>query len=193
MNRIRSAISIAVSVLALAACSKAPPAAQDDATAGVAPAAAPAADVTAALDNGPGLKAGLWQTTVKVKGMTSGMVTKMCLDEGLSKKFSEMGTSNPGKMDCAPVSASRNGGVIDVTTKCTSEGLTVNNQMHMEMTGDDSYHQTVTQTYEPAMAEPTMSTMDGKYLGACTADMRPGDLIMGSGVKINMYDHKAKS
>ncbi len=182
-----------LALVALAACSKSP--ASDSGGTSTAPASAPAAagggDVTAALGNGPGLKPGLWQTTVNVKGMTSGMVSKMCLDEGLSKKFQDMGTSNPGKMDCAPVSATRNGNVIDVDTQCKSDGVTVDNKMHMELTGDDSYHQTVTQSYTPAMGDPTVTTIDGKFMGACPSDMKAGDIDM-DGVKVNMYDVEKK-
>ncbi|MBW8882103.1 MAG: DUF3617 family protein [Asticcacaulis sp.] len=185
-------LCLVTAFLALSACSKSKTAEDGGATV-EAPAAAPAeADPTAALNNGPGLKAGLGQMTTSVKGMTSGLVTKMCLDEGLSHKFGEMGTSNPGKLDCSPVSASRNGNVIDVTTVCKADQMSVNNQMHMEITGDGSYHQTVTQTYTPAMMEPTVSTIDGKYLGACPADMKAGDMALPGGRTINMYDHKAR-
>lgn len=189
MKTLAYAACITLSLLAVAACSK--KSADGDGSA-TAPASAPAAggDVTAVLGNGPGLKPGLWQTTVVTTAMAGSMTTRMCLDEGLSKKFQDMGTSNPGKMDCTPQSATRNGGVIDVTTICKSEGLTVTNKMHMELTGDDTYHQVVEQSYDPPMMKPTTSTIDGKFMGACPAGMNAGDLDLG-GVKINMYTHKA--
>ena len=148
MKKFAYVACVTLSLLAVAGCSKKSASVDGDGSAS-APASAPASggDVTAALGNGPGLKPGLWQTSVLVKGMNGAMTTKMCLDEGLSKKFQDMGTSNPGKMDCSPVSASRNGNVIDVDTQCKSDGITVDNKMHMELTGDDSYHQTVTQSY----------------------------------------------
>ncbi len=194
MKKFAYAACVTLSLLAVAACSKKPASADGDGSA-AAPASAPAAgggDVTAALGNGPGLKPGLWQTSVLVKGMTGAMTTKMCLDEGLSKKFQDMGTSNPGKMDCAPVTATRAGNVIDVDTQCKSDGITIDNKMHMELTGDDSYHQTVTQTTVPSMGDPTVTTVDGKFMGPCPADMKPGDLDTGMG-KINMYDVAAKA
>ena len=188
----RSSVCVAFGLLALAGCSK-------PASTGGASAESPAAtatdgktDLLSSLENGPGLKAGLWQMTTNVKGMTSGLVTKMCLDEGLTHKFASMGTSNPGKMACSPVTASRNGNVIDVDTDCKSDGLTVHNKMHMELAGDDAYHQTVTQTYDPPMGDPNVTTIDGKFMGACPADMKAGDIDM-DGVKMNMYDVEAKS
>ena len=191
-------IGIGVCILAFAAltaCSKSSTSTSTSTTSTTTSATAAAAgggDVLSSLGNGPGLKPGLWQTTVNVKGMTSGMVSKMCLDEGLSKKFQDMGTSNPGKMACSPVTASRNGNVIDVDTDCKSDGLTVHNKMHMELAGDDAYHQTVTQTYDPPMGDPNVTTIDGKFMGACPADMKAGDIDM-DGVKMNMYDVEAKS
>ena len=180
-----------VGALALSACSKPGAPAEDGGANTVAPAAAPA-DPTAELSKGSGLKPGLWQMTTTVKGMTSGLETKMCLDEGLSHKFSEMGTSNPGKLDCSPTAATRSGDLIDVTTVCKTEGMTVTNQMHMELTGPDSYKQTVTQTYDPAMMPPTVSTIDGKYLGACPSDMKAGDMRLPGGRTINVHDRAAK-
>ncbi len=191
----RSSVCVVLGALALTGCSK--PAATGGASAGASetPAASVSdgkSDVLSALQSGPGLKAGLWQMTTTVKGMTSGLVTKMCLDEGLTHKFASMGTSNPGKMACSPTAATRAGSVIDVTTVCKSDGLNITNKMHMEMAGDDAYHQTVTQSYDPPMAEATVSTIEGKFLGGC-GDLKPGDMTMPGGVKINMYDVEAKA
>ena len=182
-------------VLGLSACNK--PATPADGSVGATtpPADAPAAmasDPLAAVDTGPGLKAGLWQSTMNMPGMTSGMESKMCLDEGLTKKFTEMGSSNPGNMDCAPTSATRSGNVVDINTQCKINGKTANTKMHMEM-GDGSYRQTIETSYDPPMGEPTKITIDGKYLGACPATMRAGDMEMMGGIKMNMYDLAAKA
>lgn len=185
-------------VLALSACNK--PATPADGSTGAAtppadaPAPATSTDPLASIESGSGLKAGLWESTMNMPGMTSGMTTKMCLDEGLSKKFSQMGSSNPGKMDCAPVSGSRAGNVIDIDTQCKMEGRTANTKMHMELSGDgNSYHQTVETSFDPPMGAGSKVTVDGKYLGACPATMRAGDMEMMGGVKINMYDVAAKA
>jgi hypothetical protein len=36
-------------------------------------------------------------------------------------------------------------------------------------------------------------TMEGKWLGACAADQRPGDIMMGNGVKINIPDMQKRA
>jgi hypothetical protein len=35
-------------------------------------------------------------------------------------------------------------------------------------------------------------TMAAKWLGPCTADQKPGDMIMGNGTKINILDMKKR-
>lgn len=103
-----------------------------------------------------------------------------------------MANSNAAKMDCSTQSASRVGNVIDVQSACKTEGMTIRTKMHMEIAGDNSYHQTVEQSYDPPMMKPMTSTIDGKYLGDC-GDMKPGDMVMPGGIKINMNDVAAKA
>jgi hypothetical protein len=129
--------------------------------------------------------------TSHVPGMTQPMVSKMCLDAGLTKKFAEMGSSNSAKLDCTTTKTSRLGNNIDVESVCKQQGMTINSKMHMELT-DNGYHQTIEQSYDPPAMKPMTTTVDGKYLGDC-GDMKPGDMVMPGGIKINMYDVAAKA
>lgn len=197
MRKMRYNVSITLAVLglaALAACSK-PAAPAGDAASGGASAVAgsPAAAVatTGGSDLGQGLKTGAWQMTADMPGMGP-MVTKVCLDANLSSHFEKMGNSNAAKMDCTTQKASRLGNVIDVQSTCKSDGMTVNTKMHMELTGDNSYHQTIEQSYDPPMMKPMTTTIEGKYLGDC-GDMKAGDMVMPGGVKLNMNDLAAKA
>lgn len=198
MRKMRYNVSITLAVLglaALAACSKPAAPAGDAASSGAAAVSgSPAAAVAngGLADLGQGLKTGAWQMTANVPGMGQPMVTKMCLDAGLSNKFEKLGSSNSAKMDCSTQKASRMGNTIDVVSTCKSDGMTINTKMHMELTGDSSYHQTVEQSYDPPMMKPMTTTVDGKYLGDC-GDMKPGDMVMPGGVKINMNDVAAKA
>ena len=36
-------------------------------------------------------------------------------------------------------------------------------------------------------------TMEGQWLGACTADQKPGDIVMGNGAKINLPELQKRS
>ena len=194
MRKLRAGVYVAMAVMALAACSKktgpedggdGPATAPADA-----PGGAPAVPATPApgTDMGPGLKAGVWEMTTSVPGMVKGMTMKMCLDEGLSKKFTELGSSNKGKMDCSNKTVNRSGSTIDIAAVCHEEGRNVNMKIHVEMQGDNAYHQTMDMTYDPPVAGKSgmSTTVDGKWLGSCDDNkMKAGDMEMG-GMKMNM-------
>ena len=67
---------------------------------------------------------------------------------------------------------------------------------HGVITGDfnSAYTVKVTSTREGAAAPgmpangATNMTIEAKWLGACTADQKPGDIIMAGGRKINVRD-----
>lgn len=187
MRKLLPGVCVTLAFASLFACSKpsTPPA---DASA-----AAPAASGTpavAAAGSGPALKTGEWEVTTalpsKVANLGKDMVTKMCLDSELSSRFEKLGSSNPGKLDCAAQEVRHVGNVIDVDSTCKASGLTVHTKMHMEMTGDNAYHQTIQTSYDPPMGEPMTTEINGKWLGPCSAGMQPGDMILPGGRKINM-------
>ena len=41
------------------------------------------------------------------------------------------------------------------------------------------------------MPAETDMTIEAKWLGACKADQKPGDIIMANGMKMNILDMKA--
>ena len=64
---------------------------------------------------------------------------------------------------------------------------------HMDVTGDFNSAYTVKITSQnsggPAgMPRQTATTMEAKWLGACKADQKPGDMIMPGGIKMNIKD-----
>lgn len=191
MRKVRYDVCITLAVLGLAglvACSK--PAA----TGGNASSGAPAATTATtggSADLGQGLKVGGWEMTSHIPGMSQPMVTKMCLDAGLSTEFAKLGSSNAAQLDCTTTKTSRLGNNIDVDSVCKHQGMTINSKMHMELT-DNGYHQTIEQSYDPPSMKPTTVEVDGKYLGDC-GDMKPGDMVMPGGIKINMHDVAAKA
>jgi hypothetical protein len=69
-------------------------------------------------------------------------------------------------------------------------GRTVTSHIHMEMVSDSEYHQTIASTMTPPMSGDGKSTttVTGKRVSDCPADMKGGDMVMPGGMKINMYD-----
>ncbi len=157
-------------VLSLTGCDKAKNSA--DSTTSVAPASAPAANSTGGVMQ----KAGLWEMTTNMAQLPMPIVTKMCVDKGLSGKLADR---------------------VDIDAICTHDKTTVHSKIHMVMEGDTAYHQTIDATYEPAIAghDAVSTTIDGKWLGDCPSGMKAGDMAMSGGVNVNMYDaiKKAKA
>ena len=53
---------------------------------------------------------------------------------------------------------------------------------------DSAYTMTVTSDSASAPGGKSTMTMAAKWLGPCTGDQKPGDMIMGNGMKINVLD-----
>ncbi|EGF89490.1 hypothetical protein ABI_39040 [Asticcacaulis biprosthecium C19] len=188
MYKLTLSICVSVAVLALAGCGKKE--ATDGATEAAAPADAPAA-MMAGASTGPALKAGLWEMATKVDKIPQTITTKICLDDALTAKFTtNAGPMHQGDTNCTDQKVTRTGNTVDVTAVCTDGGSKIHTAVHMEMSGDTAYRQTIKATFDPpkdGMKDVTTS-VDGKWLGACSADMKPGDMVMPGGMKINMAD-----
>ena len=64
---------------------------------------------------------------------------------------------------------------------------------HAEITGDFNSAYTVKSTSNSTGApagvpRDSTATIEAKWLGACKADQKPGDIIMPGGMKINLKD-----
>jgi hypothetical protein len=73
---------------------------------------------------------------------------------------------------------------------CGVAGVTVTS--HAEITGDFNSAYTVKSTSHSergaAGVRDTTSTIEAKWLGACKADQKPGDIMMPGGMKMNIKD-----
>lgn len=79
---------------------------------------------------------------------------------------------------------------------CETEAadVKVRSRSKVTFTGDTAYHIEVRTRLEPALkGEGDYSGgRDGKWVGACPTDTRPGDLIVGDEPKINVLEELAK-
>ena len=74
---------------------------------------------------------------------------------------------------------------------CGVAGMTITS--HAEITGDFNSAYTVKSTVRsergPGSApRDSTSTIEAKWLGACKADQKPGDIMMPGGMKMNIKD-----
>jgi hypothetical protein len=140
----------------------------------------------------PTRKAGLWELKMLRAGGTTPEVTMQhCTDEATDKQmtasFSPMAKQNCAKNDTEKTAT---GYVTD--SVCSFGGSTLTS--HSEITGDfnSGYAMKVTSSSDKPIAAgaPTDSTvmLQAKWLGACAADQRPGDIVMPGGFRMNIKD-----
>jgi uncharacterized protein DUF3617 len=151
-------------------------------------AAVPAAAHTEEL---PTRKAGLWELKmVMAGGQVPAVTMQQCTDESTDKqltaKFSSTPTASCAKHDLQKTAT---GYVMD--TECGVSGTTLTS--HSEITGDFNSAYTIKVSSQrsggpAAVPQSTSMTVDAKWLGACTADQKAGDIIMPGGMKMNVKD-----
>ena len=130
----------------------------------------------------PQRKPGLWQIEIEssqAKGRTVPPM-KQCIDEKTDKQMQEQNlhSGSGGKADCEKQSMNRtaSGWVVDSVCKIQDSTMTT----HATMQGDFNASYTIdSQTkFSPPLHDVSESTakMKVNWLGACPANMKPGDV-----------------
>ena len=137
----------------------------------------------------PVRKAGLWEMKVVRAGSPSpDMTMQQCTDETTDKDMatamSPMGKEMCSKQD---IQKTATGYVTD--SICGIAGVTI--ASHAEITGDFNSAYTVKSTVRSERGRRRRrltTTIEAKWLGACKADQKPGDIVMPGGMKMNIKD-----
>jgi hypothetical protein len=147
---------------------------------------------SACAEDLPVRKAGLWE----LKLVTSGspvpeMTMQHCTDETVDKEMSN-NVSPMAKQICAKqeIKKTATGYVSD--SECSVAGVSTTS--HAEITGDFNSAYMVKSTSHAqggvagAAGRDSTMTVQAKWLGACKADQKPGDIVMPGGFKMNVRD-----
>jgi hypothetical protein len=125
----------------------------------------------------PKRKSGLWETKVSNAQVPRGQVMRQCIDQ---KTDDLMRKEQESHMSCSKKDMRREGDRIVGDSVCTVEGTTVTT--HTVITGnfDTNYRAEVKSTYNPPVngMRDSSSVVEGRWLGACLAGQKPGDVIM---------------
>lgn len=131
----------------------------------------------------PKLKAGLWETTTTSSGPKgapgSSMKHTMCIDDKAQKDM--MAFSQNMGANCAKNTVRRDGNKVYGEAECSMGGkMMVKSQSVTTVSGDSSYRTEVKSTISPPMAGMGESSalVEGRHVGACPANMKPGDINM---------------
>ena len=139
----------------------------------------------------PTRKAGLWEMKVVRTGspmpeMTMQHCTDASTDKEMSQTFSPMTKDMCSKQD---IQKTATGYVSD--SVCGIAGMSITS--HAEITGDFNSAYTVKSTSHSergptGVPRDSSTTIEAKWLGACKADQKAGDIMMPGGMKMNIKD-----
>lgn len=139
----------------------------------------------------PTRRAGLWELKMLRAGSpTPEMTMQHCTDETTDKKMTTQ-LSPMAKQNCTRNDTQKTATGYVTDSVCSYGGTTMTS--HSEVTGDfnSAYSVKVTSHNEGAPAgapRDTNMTLQAKWLGACPADQKPGDIVMPGGFRMNITD-----
>jgi hypothetical protein len=144
-------------------------------------------------DELPQRKAGLWEiVSTDVSAKRPPMKQRLCLDRETDALLNNMGIAT-SQQACAKNEMQVAGNRVTIHVVCDFGGSQLTSDGVITYSGDSSYRNEVHGHFQPPMAGvgDTHTVQDGKWVGACPADMKPGDLVMNQGpasheVKMNL-------
>jgi hypothetical protein len=149
----------------------------------------------------PARKAGLWEMKMNMqmlspaparaggeRGAMPAQVFQHCIDAATDKKMSITGATRADQ--CSRQEVKHSGNTITMDSVCNvGRGNVIS---HAVVSGDfnSAYTMKVNSKHDPAAPgfPDTDMTIEAKWLGACKADQKPGDIIMANGTKMNVND-----
>jgi len=132
---------------------------------------ATAAVSLAMADDLPHYKPGLWEITMVMASKPAD--EKICLDASTEKAMNDMGRSASKRL-CTKAEIHSSGSTYTSVATCKDDMV----RSVMTFTGDSRYHLEITSHPNSGNQPNRKSSMDGKWLGACPADMKPGDALV---------------
>jgi len=136
-------------------------------------------------DEFPARKAGLWEITTNTKGSPA-TVARLCIDDATEAELLKKAKATLDSI-CSRRDLHRSGNIVTDDTVCRPVSSEVTARSVTTFTGDAAYTTVITSHYDPPFMGRTDQNMtqDGKWLGPCGSDMRPGDMIT-QGRKLNI-------
>ncbi|MEJ0075486.1 MAG: DUF3617 family protein [Alphaproteobacteria bacterium] len=141
----------------------------------------------------PTRKAGLWDMTMTFEGRnTPPQTMQHCIDATTDKAMQDMSAGARGQ-SCSKREMKKVGDTIVFDSVCSVGAGTATS--HGVISGDfnSAYTIKINSKREggppvPNMPAETSMSIAAKWLGACKADQKPGDIIMANGMKMNVND-----
>jgi Protein of unknown function (DUF3617) len=136
-------------------------------------------------------KAGLWEMKIIKTGSTlPAMTMQHCTDETTDKEMSTA-FAPMSKEICSKKDVEQTAAGYTSDSVCSVAGVSMTS--HADISGDFNSAYTVKTTSHreggpAALPTDATTTIEAKWLGACKADQKPGDIVMPGGFKLNIKD-----
>lgn len=97
---------------------------------------------------------------------------------------------NASQGACPKNEVSKDGASYVIDTECTLNGSKMVGKSVFSGDFSAKYTGKISVKYDPPMMgiKESETLMEATYVGPCKADQKPGDMIMGNGMKVNMFD-----
>lgn len=144
----------------------------------------------------PKRKSGLWEIKMNHEGSPGMGPIQQCIDQNTDNLMQQKAKDN--KQDCSVMDVKTSGNKVVIHAVCKMEGSTATTDGVFEGAFDSAYKGTMKTKFNPPMHGMSQSnmTLDARWLGACKAGQKPGDVIMPNmgGMNVNemMKDPKFK-
>ena len=145
----------------------------------------------AAAQDLPKMKTGLWETTSSTASQKGAPphVSKstMCINDAVQKEI--MAFNQGMGAQCSKLSTRRDGNKFIGEAECAFGNSVMKSQSVSTFVNDASYRVESRATFTPPMGgmSESSSSQEGKYVGPCPANMKPGDMTI-AGRTMNISD-----
>jgi Protein of unknown function (DUF3617) len=134
--------------------------------------------------------AGLWQIVASSDASKQAPMTfKLCTDDNMEKTLAQLQNrfASNVKDNCSKLETHTKGAQVITDSVCTAGPSQLTT--HMVATLNNASFKIDVHTHrDPSpQGNPDFSTnLEGTWVGVCTADMKPGDMMLPNGFKVNL-------
>ena len=136
----------------------------------------------------PHRKDGLWETSMSVaQRAASGIKAQQCIDEKTDDAMQHRAMEGDASLQCERSSFRKVPGGFETSSVCKTSRGKLTSQMHIAGDMQSAYRMEISSHRDPPQGTltDTKTVVDAKWLGACPADMKPGDMRV-NGIILHM-------